>query len=200
MSREIRRVPADWVHPYDIVTRHTRPLGYGERRTTAELRPLLAMSWREQFEKWEAARLGWEGSEEATKRWTEEAIASLRKSDPSGRRPESWYPKVGDLYYASFEACHGERPNPVDYMPDWPEEARTHWQVYETVSEGTPVSPVFASIDDLIEWLIREAGYSREGAEAFARDGWAPTGLTTGDGQYHRDIEALAALPPDPDA
>lgn len=34
-----------------------------------------------------------------------------------------------------FSDCPNAR-----YMPDWPAAERTHWQMYETVSEGTPIS------------------------------------------------------------
>lgn len=33
-------------------------------------------------------------------------------------------------------------------------EQRTHFQYYETVSEGTPVSPIFASQEALARWLV----------------------------------------------
>lgn len=38
-------------------------------------------------------------------------------------------------------------------MPQWPTEERTHYQMYETVSEGTPVSPVMNSPEALAHWL-----------------------------------------------
>ena len=34
----------------------------------------------------------------------------------------------------------------------------THYQIYETVSEGTPVSPVFETLEELKVWLVRQ-GY-----------------------------------------
>ena len=55
----------------------------------------------------------------------------------------------------------------------------THYQMYETVSEGTPVSPVFASKDELADWLVEEKGHTREAAEAFVDDGWAPSFVFT---------------------
>lgn len=47
-------------------------------------------------------------------------------------------------------------------MPNWPEEERTHFQMYEDTSEGTPISPVMASIEELARWL------ADTGASAFA--------------------------------
>jgi len=34
-----------------------------------------------------------------------------------------------------------------DYMPDWPKDKCTHYQMYETCSEGTPISPVMETPD-----------------------------------------------------
>jgi hypothetical protein len=41
-----------------------------------------------------------------------------------------------------------------DYMPDWPEAERTHYQMYESTSEGTPISPVFPTPELLAQWLV----------------------------------------------
>jgi len=38
-------------------------------------------------------------------------------------------------------------------MPDWPEAERTHYQMYESTSEGTPISPVMETPEDLARWL-----------------------------------------------
>lgn len=44
-------------------------------------------------------------------------------------------------------------PDKNDYMPDWPEEERTHLMMYEDTSEGTPISPAFEKPEDLAKWL-----------------------------------------------
>lgn len=56
------------------------------------------------------------------------------------------------------------------------------WQLWETVSEGSPISPVFADREGLIGWLMSPAytwgtsrPLTREQAEAFTASGWAPT-------------------------
>jgi hypothetical protein len=65
------------------------------------------------------------------------------------------------------------------------------WQVWETVSEGSPVSPVFAKAEDLVEWLVGQ-GTSREGATAFVKDGgWVPSMVAFG-GKIYQGIESLA--------
>lgn len=41
----------------------------------------------------------------------------------------------------------------VRVMPRWTPKQRTHFQMYENTSEGTPISPVMASEEDLARWL-----------------------------------------------
>ena len=50
----------------------------------------------------------------------------------------------------TFEEWEGDAPDPSYYRPAWDEDTRTAFQIYETVSEGTPVSPVFESEEDLV--------------------------------------------------
>ncbi len=50
----------------------------------------------------------------------------------------------------------------IDVMPQWEEEEKTHFQMYEDTSEGTPISPVMPSIELLAKWL------ADNGASAFA--------------------------------
>jgi hypothetical protein len=48
------------------------------------------------------------------------------------------------------------------------------YQIWETVSEGSPISPVFENIDAAVTWLVG-GGYSRKAAEAFMKQGWVPS-------------------------
>jgi hypothetical protein len=65
------------------------------------------------------------------------------------------------------------------------------WQVWETVSEGSPVSPVFVTAELLIDWLANEEGYSLVAARNFVLDtGWAPSAVVK-DGKYLENIESL---------
>ena len=67
-----------------------------------------------------------------------------------------------------------EPPDQADYRPDWLDGEATYVQMYETVSEGTPVSPVFALREQLEDWLVTK-GHSRDAARAFCASGWAPS-------------------------
>jgi hypothetical protein len=62
------------------------------------------------------------------------------------------------------------------------------WQLWETVSEGSPISPVFPTKETFIDYLVGQ-GYSREAAINFSESGWAPTLVQTG-GKFLKDIES----------
>ena len=70
---------------------------------------------------------------------------------------------------------------------------RSEYQVYENASEGTPVSPVFSSADMLIAWLLAQ-GISRAAAEAFLRQGFAPSFVIKSDGSIVSGIEGANEL------
>lgn len=73
------------------------------------------------------------------------------------------------------------------YRPEWTEEP-THFQVYEEVTEGTPLSPVFESEEELVEWVV-DKGYARKAAEKFAEYKYAPSSAII-NGQWYNDIAA----------
>lgn len=68
------------------------------------------------------------------------------------------------------------------------------WQVWETVSEGSPITPVFPTREALIDYLVEggdrwdrkrgSGGWSRENAEQFVSDAWAPSLITAGGKVY----------------
>jgi hypothetical protein len=64
------------------------------------------------------------------------------------------------------------------------------FQVWETVSEGSPVSPVFATSDAMVVWLVGQ-GYSKQAAENFVASECAPTMLMV-NGAIYRDIESCS--------
>ncbi len=41
----------------------------------------------------------------------------------------------------------------LNVMPQWPADERTHFMMYETTTEGTPISPAFATAEELARWL-----------------------------------------------
>jgi hypothetical protein len=108
--------------------------------------------------------------------------------------------------YAKFMACSSEgrlkeygcahyweyinAPDQELYRAEkWTPEEATAYQIYETVSDGTPVSPVFPDLDHLIQWLI-DQGYSENAANEFAKIGWAPSMTFTPKTGFRMDIHA----------
>ena len=65
----------------------------------------------------------------------------------------------------------GNPPSRDEYMPDWPESERTHWQMYETTSEGTPISSPMSSPDELAQWLA-DTGASAFGGMTATKEQW----------------------------
>ena len=117
--------------------------------------------------------------------------------------------------HKSLEAWEyfGDPPDRKYYVPWKPEEA-TWYQVWETVSEGTPVTPPFATNEELIDYLVangdfwdqqrradKAAGkhvfmscgpWTRKMAESLVNGpGWAPSGVVTSSG-FMSGVEALA--------
>lgn len=91
----------------------------------------------------------------------------------------------------------GSPPDPEYYHPKWEQEP-TWYQMYETVSEGTPVTPPFATKEELVNYLVANGdfwdqrrghgGWARENAERFVEAEWAPSGIfivsSEGRGEY----------------
>ena len=94
----------------------------------------------------------------------------------------------------SVEAHEGQRTEAEAWEPSEPP-AGEGWQLWETTSEGSPVSPVFTTADELAMWMsTNPSGFagsipSLEAARAFVADGWAPS-LVGVDGQVIDGVSA----------
>lgn len=78
-----------------------------------------------------------------------EWMANARAWD-DGTHPDAAKHKANCPYWWEWD---GGCPDPEDYMPDWPADQCTHFQMYENTSEGTPISPVLATAEELARWL-----------------------------------------------
>ena len=99
-----------------------------------------------------------------------------------------------ELYarYPNYEDFWGPPPEPDDdtLRPEYDQEP-TWYQVYETVTEGTPVTPPFATQHELVSYLIDHEYGNRRQIEAFVNEGWAPT-LASIDGKVVEDFHIPA--------
>lgn len=117
-----------------------------------------------------------------------------------GERPE------GSEDCANFWDWNGGPPDPAYYRPAWKDGDATWFQVYQTVSEGAPVTPPFATREELIDYLATHGDFwdqkrgdgpwDRKNAESFVNAGWAPS-LIGFAGQLHapRDGSPLGKEP-----
>jgi hypothetical protein len=92
-------------------------------------KPLRDGSWAKAVAEWDRENAAWE----------------------RGERPD-YHADDGTAEAQHFDQWHGQRPYSGDYMPDWPESERTHYQMYEDATEGTPISPVFATAEECARW------------------------------------------------
>ena len=95
---------------------------------------------------------------------------------------------------------YGQPPDQGDYMPDWPEDQRTHYQMYETCSEGTPISPVMESPEALAHWLADNDASSFGSMTAtyeewlrVCRGGWACSAVIS-DGVIESGVSGLSKI------
>jgi len=105
-------------------------------------------------------------------------------------------PKSG---WGTCKTCNGDGTDPSikEAYEAWKKEAPPEgegWQLWETVSDGSPISKVYATRDEFVAHLMDE-GYSRKAAEAFCETGWAPSGMMMvaddGESTMYSDIHAL---------
>lgn len=104
----------------------------------------------------------------------------------SGERPSYCSDENRALEYWEWE---NGPPDRAYYRP-WKDSDATWFQVWETVSEGTPVSPPFETREELIDYLVKhgdfwdqksgDGGWNRIAAQKFVNSGWAPSMIMTG--------------------
>lgn len=90
-------------------------------------------------------------------------------------------------------------PDEDDLMPEFPKGTATGWCMYETTSEGTPISPVLGSPEELARWLADNRA-SSFGSQTATYDqwlraiqaGWAPSAVVTSSG-VHSGVEAIGS-------
>lgn len=96
----------------------------------------------------------------------------------------------------------GNPPDPA-YYRTWFDDEATWVQVWETVSEGTPVSPPFATKAELVDYLATHGDFwdqksgdgpwNRVAAEKFVEAGWAPSMIARGGETFTARDEGMFA-------
>lgn len=89
---------------------------------------------------------------------------------------------------ASLEAYPGQRADAEAWEPTDPPPG-DGWQLWETVSEGSPISPVLATAEELARWMTTPAydfGIAKSNRPTYGQalafinaGGWAPTMMST---------------------
>ena len=102
----------------------------------------------------------------------------------AGLDPETWGICPMCQGHGAVETYPGQRDAAEAWEPTEPPEG-DGWQLWETVSEGSPITEVYPSRDQLIAYLMSPANcwgisrpLTREQAEAFVGEGWAPSMIT----------------------
>ncbi len=113
------------------------------------------------------------------------------------RVPENWqHPKKSDGKYEALSEDRGHKCD-CEYcsindevMPkgEW-------YQLFEGVSEGTPLSPAFKTGEELVEWLSNNKDFwgtqwTKHQAQKIVELGYSPSGIMTG-GKMYNSMEAL---------
>jgi hypothetical protein len=93
--------------------------------------------------------------------------------------------------------CKGEGMDPAvkeayDAWTETPVPEGPGYQLWETVSEGSPISPVFPTEEAFIQYLVSR-GSTRSAAESFAKSGWTPS-MVIVNGKMATGIEVAEAL------
>jgi hypothetical protein len=105
------------------------------KNDSGNYKPLYGRDYERELAVWNAENEQWQNG--------------LRKDFETGGYKSLEPDEVGK----SYSEWNGDQPKRCDYMPSFPESERTHWQMYENTSEGTPISPVMESPEALAQWL-----------------------------------------------
>lgn len=96
--------------------------------------------------------------------------------------------------HSGLEKYEGQRAEAEAWESTEPPEGEG-WQLWETVSEGSPISPVCATADELAGWMSDPARGDRwvpaETARKFIEEGWAPTGIASPGRGFVSGVEAV---------
>ncbi len=178
MGYKLVLVPPNWDHPQSL--KFSRTYGY---------QPMYDRHFDDAASEWKAEYAKWCAGERPS-----------HFNDEDYKKDHMGQPEV------EFWEWYGAPPERENHRP-WKDEEATWYQVWENVSEGTPVTPPFATKKELIDYLAENGDFcdqrrrkerndhkqvwTREIAEAFVNDvKWAPSLILDRKGVRY-GIEAL---------
>lgn len=105
----------------------------------------------------------------------------------------------------SYEEWEGAAPCQAEYMPTWAPRDAYWYQMYETTTEGTPISPPLPSPEQLAQWLVAHqvSAFAGETASydawlAVCQGGYAPSAVSVqsseGISRLVSGVEAVYAI------
>ncbi len=123
----------------------------------------------------------------------------IRRVPPDWVHPQDGKGGFEPLFNKTFD----DRDDPEwDDQPEWYrpafESEPTHYQLYETVTEGTPMSPVFETKEELGKWMMANPDpvwgqRSRAAVDVFLEEEWSISMMVVGD-KVIDGMEALVQL------
>lgn len=136
--------------------RRVPPTWEHPRDKQGKFRPLYDRTFESAAREWKRGFAAWEADEDGM------------RSQATARH--------GPVEYWEWE---GYPPDREYYRPEWTVEEASAYQIYETVTEGTPISPVISSEKKVVAWLIDELHLTRRQAEEFIRVGSVPSAMVS---------------------
>jgi hypothetical protein len=198
MGREIRRVPPNWEHP------RTFHAGRGE-----DFQAMYDGTFLSAWNEWKHDRMMYR-------------IECLIPTFMSIGRDvlkilgfKKWkfhYDKSPQYEWNDFVDYHGDKPDEEYYRPAWKRGEATWFQVYETVSEGTPDTPPFETKEELIQYLMANGDFwdqkrrrehpqesdnqpwTEEQARTFIDSEWAPSAMVVPGAGYVSGVQGLVEM------
>jgi hypothetical protein len=122
--------------------------------------------------------------ESASHRWLEDLMAWERGDHPERKKAD----EAGYRFYWDW-MC--PPPDSRLYRPRFDAEP-TCYQLYENTSEGTPISEVFATLEEFTQYLL-DRGHSQKAVRVFLEKGFAASMFIGKDGTYLEGIDTWDA-------
>lgn len=126
---------------------------------------------------------------EGNQKWAEGFMEDYTTDTKGAIKPA----KYEDVTYSEYA---GDEPDIDHYMPDWPADICTHMMMYETCTEGTPISPAFVTCEELARWLTDNSASSFGSRTASyeqwldtCQSGWAMSAIVDGSGNLVSGVE-----------